>query len=45
MSKSYMTRNEALNAERDFLVGCQTKEINITNMTFKQLYEEFYEYK
>lgn len=45
MSKSYMTRNEALKAERDFLVGCQTKEINITNMTFKQLYEEFYECK
>ena len=45
MSKSYMTRNEALKAERDFLVGCQTKEINVTSMTFKQLYDEFYEYK
>lgn len=45
MSKSYMTKSEAIRAERDFLVGCETKEINITNMTFKQLYEEFYEYK
>ena len=45
MSKSYMTRNEALKAERDFLVGYETKEINVTGMTFKQLYEEFYEYK
>ena len=45
MSKSYMTRNEALNAERDFLVGYETKEINVTGMTFKQLFKEFYEYK
>lgn len=45
MSKSYMTRNEALKAERDFLVGYETKEINVTGMTFKQLFEEFYEYK
>lgn len=45
MSRSYMTRNEALKAERDFLVGYETKEINVTGMTFKQLYEEFYKYK
>ncbi len=45
MSKSYMTRNEALKAERDFIVGYETKEINVTGMTFKQLFEEFYEYK
>lgn len=45
MFRSYMTRNEALKAERDFLVGYETKEINVTGMTFKQLYEEFYEYK
>ena len=45
MSKSYMTRNGALKAERDFLVGYETKEINVTGMTFKQLFEEFYEYK
>ena len=43
MSKSYMTRNEALKDERDFLVGYETKEINVTGMTFKQLFEEFYE--
>ncbi|CCY45085.1 dNA integration/recombination/inversion protein [Clostridium sp. CAG:1193] len=45
MSKSYMTRTESLKAERDFLVGYQSREINVTSMTFKQLYEEFYEYK
>lgn len=45
MTKNYMTRNEALKAERDFLVGYETKEINVTGMTFKQRYEEFYEYK
>ena len=45
MSKSYMTRNEALKAERDFIAGYETKEINVTAMTFKQLFEEFYEYK
>lgn len=45
MSKCHMTKSEALKAERDFLVGYKEKKINITNMTFKQLYEEFYEYK
>lgn len=45
VSKNYVTRNEALKAERDFLFGLQSKEINVTDMTFKQLYEEFYEYK
>lgn len=45
MTNSYMTRNEALKAERDFLVGYESKKINVTNMTFKQLFEEFYEYK
>ena len=32
MSKSYMTRNEALRAERDFLVGFQAKEINVLRL-------------
>ena len=45
MSKCYITRSEALKAERDFLVGFETRAINVTNMTFKQLYEEFYDYK
>ena len=45
MSKYYMTRTKALKAERDFLVGYQSREINVTSMTFKQQYEEFYEYK
>lgn len=40
-----MAKAEAIKAERDFLVGLENKQINITNMTFKQLYEEFYEYK
>ena len=45
VSKNYMTRNEALKAEREFLVGFDKKDINVTDMTFKQLFEEFYEYK
>ncbi len=45
VSKNYMTKAEAIKAERDFLVGLENKQINVTNMTFKQLYEEFYEYK
>lgn len=45
VSKNYMTKAEAIKAERDFLVGLENKQINIINMTFKQLYEEFYEYK
>lgn len=45
VSKNYMTRNEALRAEREFLVGYESKEINVTDMTFKQLFDEFYEYK
>lgn len=44
-SKCYATRAEALKAERDFLVGYESREINVTNMTFKQLFDEFYEYK
>lgn len=40
-----MTKAEAIKAERDFLVGLENKQISVTNMTFKQLYEEFYEYK
>lgn len=41
MSRSYMTRNEALKGERNFIVGYEIKEINVTGMTFKQLFEEF----
>ena len=44
VSKNYMTRNEALKAEREFLVGFDKKDINVTDMTFKQLFEEFYEF-
>jgi len=45
MSKSYMTRKEASNAEKEFLIKYHNKEINVTSMTFKQLFDEFYEYK
>ncbi len=44
-SKKYMTKSDALKAERDFLIKYHTKEINVTSMTFKQLFDEFYEYK
>lgn len=45
LTKLYVSKNYMAKAERDFLVGLENKQINITNMTFKQLYEEFYEYK
>lgn len=45
VSKNYMTKAKAIKAERDFLVGLENKQINVTNMTFKQLHEEFYKYK
>ena len=44
-SKKYHTQKEAERAERDFLTKVDKREINITDMTFKDLYEEFYEYK
>ena len=44
-SKCYMTRKEAVKAEKEFVVKKEKKEINITSMTFKELYEEFYDYK
>ena len=45
VSKNYMTKAESIKAKSDFLVGLENKQINVTNMTFKQLYEKFYEYK
>lgn len=45
LTKLYVSKNYMTKAERDFLVGLENKQINVTNMTFKQLYEEFYEYK
>lgn len=44
-SKKYATKTEAIKAERDFLSKIDRKEINITNMTFSELYDEFYNYK
>lgn len=43
--KKYATKQKAINAERDYLSKINRKEINISDMTFKDLYEEFYEYK
>lgn len=44
-SKKYATKKEAQDAEIIMLHKLQRHEINITDMTFKDLYEEFYEYK
>ena len=44
-SKKYMTRKEAEEAEKDFKVKIAKKELNLCDMTFKDLYEEFYDYK
>lgn len=44
-SKLYATKNEALKAEREFKLSVEKKQINITDMTFKDLYESFYDYK
>lgn len=44
-SKKFMTKQEALKEESEFLSKVNTKEINITDMTFKDLYDEFFEYK
>ena len=44
-SKNYMTKQEAIQAERELIVNAGKKEVNITDITFKDLYEEFYEYK
>ena len=41
-SKKYRTQKEAERAERDFLTKVDKREINITDMTFKDLYEEFW---
>lgn len=44
-SKYYLTKKEATNAEKEFVLKKEKKEINVTDMTFRELYEEFYEYK
>lgn len=44
-SKNYMTKKEATIAEKEFILKKEKKEINITNMTFQELFNEFYEYK
>ena len=44
-SKNFMTKKEATLAEKEFILKKEKKLINISNMTFKELYEEFYDYK
>lgn len=44
-SKLYFTKNEAIKAEREFLIRQDRHEYNSTDMTFRDLYLEFYNYK
>ena len=44
-SKKYATKKEAQIAEREFLNSVERHEFNPCDMTWKALYDEFYEYK
>ena len=44
-SKKFATKQEAIKAEREFIVGVQKKEINVSDMTFEDLFNEFWNYK
>ena len=44
-SKLFMTKKEASIAEKEFILGIEKKQINISDMTFMELFNEFYEYK
>lgn len=44
-SKKYMSKKEAEQAEREYITGVQKREINVSSMTFQELYDEFVEYK
>lgn len=44
-SKKYMTRKDAERAEREFKEKILRKELNLSDMTFRDLYKEFYAYK
>lgn len=44
-SKKFATRNEAIKAKHDFISKVEKRKINVTDITFKDLYEEFYTYK
>ena len=44
-SKLYLTKGEASLAEKDFITKIDKKEINTVDMTFDDLYKEFYAYK
>lgn len=44
-SKKFATKSEAVKAEMEFKLAVDKKEVNITDMTFKDLYESFYSYK
>ena len=43
-SKKYLTKKEAQDAERDYTISLEKGE-NVTDMTFKDLYNAFYEFK
>ena len=42
-SKLFLTKREAEVAERKFNTNVDKKEVNITDMTFSDLYDEFYQ--
>ncbi len=44
-SKKFFTKTEALQAEREFLLSNTNKADKNHNMTFKELYTLFYQYK
>ena len=44
-SKLFLTKKEATTAEKEFILKKEKSEINITDMTFMDLYNEFYDYK
>ena len=40
-----MTKKEAEDAEKKMIADIQKKECNLTDMTFGELFDEFYDYK
>ena len=44
-SQKYMTKKEVEDAEKKMIADIQKKECNLTDMTFGELFDEFYNYK
>lgn len=44
-SQKFMSKKEAEDAEKEMIADMQRKECNLTDMTFRELFDEFYEYK